>query len=130
MTAKEKHKAKLLEYLGNPENIFCDRVTMATKIIGYKKSQSLYKVFTTEELDEIERGALKLRRNKLSRQMADIDDAMVKEAKDGNERAAKLCYQRLEDWGEKRIIDAGGNMMSLVSAHLTQKKRGKDEDKT
>ena len=129
MKAKERHKHKLLEYLGNPENKFCNRASMSRFILGFKEVSYIYKVFTTDELSEIEKEALALRRKKYNPEIAKIDKAMLKEARLGNEKAAKLCYQRFEDWGEKKIIDAGGNMMSLVSAHLTQKKRGKDEDK-
>lgn len=125
MNAKERNREKLLEYLGNPENDFCNRVEMSLKILGYKQQRTIYKHFTPDELSEIEKEALALRRKKYQPQIAKVDKAMLDEAKDGNERAAKLCYQRFEDWGEKKIIDAGGNMMSLVSAHL--KKEGEGE---
>ncbi len=126
MNAKERNRSKLLEYLGNPENDFCNRVDMSLIILGYKQQRTIYKHFTPDELSQIEKEALELRRKKYNPQIAKVDNAMLKEAEEGNERAAKLCYQRFEDWGEKKIIDAGSNMMSLVSAHL--KKEGEDED--
>lgn len=105
MKAKERNKIKLLEYLGNPENKFCDRTTMALKVLGYKDQSLLYRYFNCDELAEIEKEALAMRRKKYSPEIAKVDKAMLKQAKEGNDKAAKLCYQRFEDWGEKKQVD-------------------------
>lgn len=110
MTVKERNKIKLLEYLGNPENDFCDRTTMAIKVLGYKDQANLYRCFTTDELAEIEQEALAIRRKKYSPEIAKVDKAMLKEAKAGNDKAAKLCYQRFEDWGEKKLTEHSGSL--------------------
>lgn len=116
MTAKERNKIKLLEYLGNPLNKPVDRVTLATKVLGYSKSVTIYRFFTPEELSEIEYEAKELRRKRYAIKLMQIDDAMMDQALEGNDRAAKLCYQRFEDWGERKVVDANlGIKVELVN---------------
>ena len=110
MTAKEKHKLKLLEYLGNPENEFCNRLTQAKVVLGFANETQLYRHFTPDELSEIEAEALAIRRKKYSPHIATIDRAMISEANKGNPKAAKLCYQRFEDWGETKRTTLEGNL--------------------
>jgi hypothetical protein len=40
MIAKERHKIKLLEYLGNPENDFPNKVYMNDVVLGFKGIQN------------------------------------------------------------------------------------------
>lgn len=105
MLAKDKHRLKLIEYLGNPENEFLDRIVLSQKVLGFKQENQIYKIFTPDEMCEIEKEALAIRRKKYSPEIAKVDKAMLKEAKAGNDKAAKLCYQRFEDWGEKKRVD-------------------------
>ena len=115
MKAKERHKLKLLEYLGNPENDFVNRVTQATVVLGFANVTQLYNTFTPDELSEIEAEALAIRRKKYSPHIASIDRAMIREANNGNDRAAKLCYQRFEDWGERKEMSGpGGKPVQFV----------------
>lgn len=115
MKVKERNKIKLLEYLGNPENDFCDRTTMAIKVLGYTDQSLIYRYFTGDELSEIEKEALAIRRKKYSPEIAKVDKAMLKEAKAGNDKAAKLCYQRFEDWGERKEMSGpGGQPVQFV----------------
>lgn len=104
MKAKERHKIKLIEFLGNPENEFCNRYNMATKILNFANGETLYRVFTPSELSEIELEALEIRRKRYSPEIAQIDRAVLKAAKSGDMRAARLCYQRFENWGEKKEL--------------------------
>jgi hypothetical protein len=53
MKTKERHKCKLLEYLGNPENEFPTRLFMNSQIIGFKDPTHIYRLFSLDELDEI-----------------------------------------------------------------------------
>lgn len=115
MTAKERHKIKLLEYLANPNNKAVHRVTLAKKVLGYSKAVSMYRIFTPTELSEIENEAKELRRKRYAVKLMQIDDAMMAQALEGNERAAKLCYQRFEDWGEKKHSEFTANLGLIVN---------------
>lgn len=108
MKAKERHKCNLLEYLGNPENEFPTRLFMNNNIIGFKDPTRIYKVFTLDELAEIEREALAMRRKKYQPEIAKVDKELLKQAQGGDVAAAKLCYQRFEDWSEKQRRELTG----------------------
>lgn len=111
MRAKDRHKNKLLEYLGNPENLFCNRLQMAVDVLEFKSPAYLYIVFTLDELNEIEAEALAIRRRKYSPEIAKVDKKLFQTAQGGDVPAAKLCYQRFEDWSErqrKEITSADG----------------------
>ncbi len=73
MRAKERHKCKLLEYLGNPDNEFPSRVYMNDVILGFKGKCYIYKAFTLDELNEIEVEALDIRRKKYNPGLARAD---------------------------------------------------------
>lgn len=107
MKAKDQHKLKALEFLANPDNDFPTRVVLATEVLGLANSQSLYNIFTVDELHDLEREALELRRTKYASALAQVDAAMLTAAKGGDSKAAKLVYQRLEGWSEKKSIDHG-----------------------
>lgn len=115
MTAKERHKIKLLEYLANPQNKAVDRVTLAKEVLGYSKSVSMYRIFRPEELSEIENEAKELRRKRYAVKLMQIDDAMINQALEGNDRAAKLCYQRFEDWGERKHSEFTANLGLVIN---------------
>ncbi|MDG5466805.1 hypothetical protein P9J64_00560 [Deltaproteobacteria bacterium IMCC39524] len=96
---------KLLNYLSNPENPWLDRQTLATEVLGYSKPQSLWNLFQGSELDEIEKEALELRRQRCSTISAKVDQALLKKALEGDVKAIKLYYQRYENWSERQILD-------------------------
>ena len=114
LTAKQRHRLKLLEYLGNPDNDFVDRTTQAQKVLGFVHQASLYNTFNKDELDEIESKALEIRRTKYKPGIAAADKALLAEAKAGDVPAIKLLYQRLENWSEKQKLDITGS----ISAEL------------
>ena len=102
---KEANRLKLLDHLGNPANEWPTRVFMNDFVLGYIKSkQYIYKIFTLEELQDIEIEALAMRRTKYSGGIAAADRALFKAALDGDVAAIKLCYQRFEDWGERKEL--------------------------
>lgn len=105
MKAKDRHRLKLLEYLGNPENDFPNRVTMNTLVLGFKNEKYIYHVFTPDELTEIEGEALKVRRKKYKPAIAKVDKGILEKAAEGDAPAAKLCYQRFENWSEKKKLE-------------------------
>ena len=106
LTAKEKARVKLLEYLGNPENDFRGRAFLSTHILGYKCEQQIHNLFDGDEIHEIEREALESRRKKYGAQLSRVDNALLKEATAGDVPAIKLVYQRFEDWVEKKAVEA------------------------
>jgi hypothetical protein len=107
---KEANKLKMLEYLGNPDNEWLDRSGVAKQVLGYKNPQPLWRQFSLSELVEIEREALDLRRGKYARHLAHVDHGLLKAAKAGDARAAKLVYQRFENWSEKTEVKHSGSV--------------------
>lgn len=108
MAAKDRHTTKILEYLSNPSNTPCDRSTIAIKVLKFKGTQALYKVFTPAELSELERQGLETRRTKYSPEIAEVDAGLLRRAKEGDPQAAKLVYQRFEGWTEKHKFEHKG----------------------
>lgn len=97
----------IIDFLGNPENEFLTRESMASDLLQIAKS-TLYKLFSLDELQQIEIDGLALRRSKYSRQLVDVDKGMLKAAKKGKAEAAKLSYQRFEGWSEKHAHEHSG----------------------
>ena len=107
-STRDRNRDKLLQYLGNPENDWPDRTSMALKVLGYKSTASLYKMFTLAELQDIEREGLDIRRGKYSNLLARVDKSLIEAAIAGDPRAAKLVYQRFENWSEKQNVELSG----------------------
>jgi len=78
LEAKEKHKLKLIEYLGNPEKEFPKRGQFPAILEVSKKT--LYKNFTPLELSDIEKEAVEIRKASSSRQRATVLDSLFKRA--------------------------------------------------
>ena len=113
----------LLRYLGNPENEFLTREKLATQVLGYKNPEAIYDAFTPDELTEINRQALEMRRKKYAPHIAAIDYALLKRAKEGDVQAIKLVFQRFEGWAEANKTgfdnETIGMILSLIpSEHL------------
>lgn len=121
MKAKDRHRITLLEYLGNPENGFPSRLELSVQVLGFKSQQHIYKVFTPEELSEIEREALDIRRTKYASRIAMVDQGLIVKAASGDAQAAKLVYQRFEGWSEKQLIEHSGGIDQLTDAELDNK---------
>lgn len=101
MDAKERHKLKILEHLGNPENEWILRSHWSEEILGLSHSNQIYQYFNTEEISEIEKQLLDMRRARYHIFTGRIDNALIKRAEDGDPQAIKLFYQRHEQWSEK-----------------------------
>lgn len=112
MKAKDKHKANILRYLGDPENDIPTRTVLAA-IIGLSR-ETLYQTFTIQELSAIEHEALALRRERYAPQIARIDKAVMKAAERGDAQAAKLAYQRLEGWSERQTHEHEVKPVSVI----------------
>lgn len=110
MAAKDRHKAKLLEYLGNPDNNFLSKGKLSTEVLGFAKEQGIHNVFTAAELEDIEREALEIRRTKYAKFIAAADKGLLERAKKGDPTAVKLVYQRFEGWSEKVKEEVEGSL--------------------
>lgn len=115
-TTKEKNRLKIIEYIGDPNKEFPDRSFISLSVCGYKDVSSLYKLFTVDELAEIEKEGLDLRRKKYSPELARADMGLLKRASLGDPQAAKLCYQKFENWKESSKIDVGVTLKDVLNA--------------
>ncbi|MCG8643425.1 MAG: hypothetical protein MI862_27100 [Desulfobacterales bacterium] len=79
MKAKDRHKKKMLEYWGDPENDFVNRGTMHKEVLKIS-GKTFYGHFTPAELLEIESEASKLRRERSGKQRANVLGALYKRA--------------------------------------------------
>lgn len=102
LTAKDRAKIKILEFLANSENGFISWQRLCTEACNYKNSRYLYTLFTIEERREIDQIVLAKRRENYARQSAAVDYALHKKAMSGDAAAIKLWYQRFEGWSEKQ----------------------------
>lgn len=109
MTAKDKHRINLLEYLANPDNKVLMRSELAEKVLDISKS-ALYKFFNTDELSEIEGEALRKRRARLALKISQVDEALMERATvDKDVKAIELFYKRLEGWNPNQKIELTEN---------------------
>lgn len=94
MAAKEKHRAKLLEYLIDPDRKdFPSRKEMALDALGFAHAVTLYEFFTPQELNAIEAEAFEIRKMSMAKDLELIMTAMKTEAKLGNVKAARFVYE-------------------------------------
>jgi len=116
--AKERHRLKLLEYLGNPNNDFPTRAYLSQQVLGFKLSHQINLVFSPGELQEIEFEALAERRRKCARESIKVDRNVVRQAQEGdNPKWAELYYKRFENWVEKKgheLIGEGGEPLKIT----------------
>ena len=94
MTAKERYRLKILEYISNWTNDFPSRTEMAV-VCGVTKD-TLRKHFTVDEYAEIENTGLELRKKNSAIPRAAVYKAMLKGAKDGAVPAQKEFLDRTE----------------------------------
>lgn len=97
----------MLEYCGNPDNEYPNREGLAVRVMGYANKSSMYSTFTPDELSELDRQALEIRRKKYAPHLSEIDRALIAQAKTGDHKAAELAYKRFEGWTptERRITE-------------------------
>ena len=96
---------KIFEFLSNPENTPPKKRIYYAKIIGPVDVRAFKKMFSVEEIIELENLALEQRRKRYALKLARIDDALVKKAVKGDVPGIKLAYQKFEGWGEKTISE-------------------------
>ena len=100
---KARHRATILEYLSNPDNETVNRTSLSVDVLGFADASVLYQVFSPEEIRDIEHEGLKLRRKCYASKLAKVDDGLLKKATEGDPAAAKLVFQKYEQWSEKSI---------------------------
>jgi len=99
MKAKDLHRAKIIEYLADPENPFLSWSRVGHLVLNHKNPKSVYHLFDAEERGEIFKEALELRRRRYAYLLASVDKALFHKAMtEGDPTAAKLLYQRFENW--------------------------------
>jgi|GEM_PF-3476868 len=108
LSARERARQKLLKFLADPNNDFLSRQDLSIKVLGYRNPNQLNCMFTAEELQEIEREALELRRQKYAPRLSKIDSAILKRAEGGDPVAARLAYKRFEGWTETARLEQTG----------------------
>lgn len=94
MTAKDRHRLRIIEYISDWDNPFPSRVGMAK--LCEINHDTLRKHFSVEELTEIENTGLELRKEKSAKQRGAVYKSMLKEAKKGNISAQKEFLDRTE----------------------------------
>ena len=94
MTSKERHRKRILDFLGNPDNDYPPRQDYA-KLCNFS-IQRMYQVFPPAELQDIENEAYEIRKKNSTKQRSEVLKAMLAEAKSGNVSAANLFLERTE----------------------------------
>lgn len=108
LTAKDRHRINILEYLANPENTVCSRTKLA-EVLGITTT-SLYQFFKTEELSAIELEALNMRRGRYSLKLAQVDKSLFEKAiEEKDVKAIELIYKRFENWNPNQKIEISTN---------------------
>lgn len=108
LTAKDRHRINILEYLANPENTVCSRTKLA-EVLGITTT-SLYQFFKTEELSAVELEALNMRRGRYSLKLGQVDKALFEKAIDDKDvKAIELVYKRFENWNPNQKIEISTN---------------------
>lgn len=98
----------MVQYISDPDNTFPTRSVLAVTVLGYKHTVTLYKLFSPDELTEIETEGLELRKKRTARQRAAVYDALFKEAASGNIQAIKEFLDRTEGKVKDKIeVDQG-----------------------
>ncbi len=106
MKPKDRNKERLIEYLANPENEWPSKEKLSQEVLG-KKYNYINRTWSPGEFQElIAEPALRLRRGRYAKDLAEVDRTLLRKAKEGNVQAAKLIYQRFEGWKEGQTIEA------------------------
>ena len=95
MSAKQSHRLKLLEYLGNWENKWPKTQVDMAKILGIS-TRAMRKHFTLAELTEIENEGIEMRKKAAAKPRADLYKALVKAGKKGQTSAIREFLDRTE----------------------------------
>lgn len=120
MTAKERHRLRIIEYISDWDNPFPSRLKMAE--ICEVNPDTLRKHFSIDEYIEIEDVGLELRKKKSARQRGQVYESMLDVAKDGNVPAQKEFLDRTEGKVVEKREHTGKDGKELFPA-LTEKEK-------
>jgi hypothetical protein len=95
LNARERHRRKLLDYLGNPENDFPARQAYAKEILGIAVG-TMYRHFSPDDMQDIENEAYSIRKQRSSKQRSILLKTLFDEARSGNVQAIKEFFDRTE----------------------------------
>ncbi len=87
---------------------------LSKNVIRSSDHNRVSKFFTVKELAEIQKEALKLRRERFAPKLAQIDEALLKSALKGSEKAIRLAYERFEGWSAKNLQPFSGDIGTVV----------------
>ena len=111
MSAKDRKQRKLLEYLAEPENPWPRTRKEYEGIFGQARRNVYRDLGGAEEIAKVEAEAYEIRKTRLAKQSALVDDAIFRAAVDeGNVKAMKLWKQVREGWGEKQHHEMSGGL--------------------
>lgn len=113
-TLKSIAKKKLIDYLSNPNNKSLTRAQLSTKVLGWKNAASIHNMFSAEELHGIEFEALEAKRKRYSSELSKVDKGVLKRAVAGDVNAAKLAYQRFENWAPAKELKVKSAMKVTI----------------
>jgi hypothetical protein len=102
---------KLLAHLSDPGNKPPENRLEYMAVLGLTRSRykTFTKMFSDDDLAEIESQGLELRRRRYANKLAKIDDGLLEKAAEGRAPEAKLAYQRFEGWTEKTVTEVNNN---------------------
>ena len=103
ITAKDKARVRLLEYLGDPENDFIPRTRLSTEVLGYKNANQLNCMFSSLELQDLENEALTLRLQRTAQQRGNLYKKLYEAGMAGDIKAAEIFLNRTEGKAVDRI---------------------------
>lgn len=121
MIAKERHRLKLVEYLGNPDNEFFTRAEMY-RFLGIRR-QTFYKHFSPAELRDIETEAMAARKGNSARILVAVYSTLEKMAMGGDIRAIREYLNRIEGRvTERKEVNMSGELsLAAVLKELEKK---------
>jgi len=109
-SAKGVAREKLIIYLSDPNNKHLTRAQLAKTVLGCRNANTIHNKFTAAELNEIEIEALDIKRKRYAGHISKIDDGLIKRAMSGDVNAAKLAYQRFENWAPSKELKLKADM--------------------
>jgi len=90
---------------------------------GESKPMWLYYKLSTARIAEAEKEALDIKRTRLAGTSAQVDQVLIEKALDGDLKAIKLYYERLENWnpGKEVKVSADDTLQDMVKGIFNQK---------
>lgn len=117
---KVKHRNTLIAFLSNPDNKWPPRKDYV-KLLGLRSCKDyLYRLFSVDELNELEAAALEKKRSAYANKSAQIDDALFDKAREGGAAEVKLWYKRFDGWEEKTVSETTTTIIHKLDERLEQ----------